>query len=153
MDQEFVASVTKHVSGQRPGNALYAQLCIIYINIYLYKVLKPCRDFLLWFLSFEHLFLFLCLTFTFESSFWCTAQDMLEWRKITKPTQWWAKLSSQVACISEDQKCWGAWDITCRHKANDDTLLIACNIETVSKAMLGKFLRDWVLHIWAFLSA
>ena len=33
----------------------------------------------------------------------------------------WAKHPSQVACISEDLKCWGAWNTTCRHKAKDIT--------------------------------
>ena len=34
------------------------------------------------------------------------------------------KQPSQVACISEDLNCWGAWDTTCRHKAKDITPLI-----------------------------
>ena len=38
---------------------------------------------------------------------------------------WRAKQPSQVACFSEDQKCWGAWDTTCGHKAKDITPSIA----------------------------
>ena len=32
---------------------------------------------------------------------------------------------SQMACFSEDLKCWEAWDTTCGHKAKDITPLIA----------------------------
>ena len=51
----------------------------------------------------------------------CTAQDILEWREITEQTDCQAKQPSQVACISEDLTCWGAWDATCWHKAEDTT--------------------------------
>ena len=37
----------------------------------------------------------------------------------------WTKQPSQVPCVSEDQKCCGAWDTTCVHKANDMTLSVA----------------------------
>ena len=76
---------------------------------------------------------------------------------------WRAKQPSQVACFSEDLKCWGAWDTTCGYKAKDLTKSIAriawkeealddlplnrwervivneTNIGTVSKATLGNF--------------
>ena len=89
-----------------------------------------------------------------------------------------AKQPSQMACILEDLKCWGAWDTTCWHKAKDITQPITCwrgvksgnaqqsslegpekaavhdvNTGIVSKATLGTFLRDWVEHRWAFPSA
>jgi len=43
----------------------------------------------------------------------CTAQGMLESRKMTKQTDWLAKQLSQAACVLEDLKCkcWGASDI------------------------------------------
>ena len=92
---------------------------------------------------------------------------------------WLAKQPSQVACFSEDLKCWEAWDTTCGHKAKDITPSIAwrreawkeealddfplkgreraivsqANIGTVSKAILGKPQRDGVERIWAFPSA
>ena len=39
------------------------------------------------------------------------ALDMPEWRETTQQTDWRAKQPSQVACFSEDLKCWEAWDI------------------------------------------
>ena len=55
----------------------------------------------------------------------CPALDMPEWREMTKQTVWQAKQPLQVACISEDIMCWGAWDTTCGHKAKDSTPLNA----------------------------
>ena len=40
---------------------------------------------------------------------------MPEWREMTEQTDWWAKQPPQVACFSEDLKCWEAWDTTCWH--------------------------------------
>ena len=54
----------------------------------------------------------------------CTALDMPEWREITDHKDWRAKQPSQV-WLEEDLKCWGAWDTTCRHKAEDIIPLIA----------------------------
>ena len=92
----------------------------------------------------------------------CTALDMPEWREITDHKDWRAKQPSQV-WLEEDLKCWGAWDTTCRHKAEDIIPLIAwcekrkhqsslkwqegaivtqMNIGTVSKTTLGKLPRD-----------
>ena len=65
-----------------------------------------------------------CLTYIFKNSCGCTALDMPEWREMTEQIDWRAKQSSQVAYISEDLKCWWAWDTTCRHKANGNTPLI-----------------------------
>ena len=61
------------------------------------------------------------LTSTFKNSCGCTALDMPEWRETTEQTDWQAKQPSQVACFSENLKCWEAWDTTCRHKAKDIT--------------------------------
>ena len=47
-------------------------------------------------------------TSIFENSCWCTALDMLVWMEITEQKDWQVKQSSQVACFSEDLKCWGA---------------------------------------------
>ena len=58
---------------------------------------------------------------TIENSCGCTALDMLDWREMTKRIDWLGKQPSQVACISEDLKCWAALDTTCRHKAKDIT--------------------------------
>ena len=46
-------------------------------------------------------------------------KKVLAWRKMTKQAERQAKQPSQMACISGDLKCWGAWDTTCKHKAKD----------------------------------
>ena len=38
-------------------------------------------------------------------------------REMTEKNDWRAKQPPRKVCISEDLKCWGAWDITCWHKA------------------------------------
>ena len=50
-----------------------------------------------------------------------TALDMLRWREMTEQTGWRTKQPLQLACVSEDLKCWGAWDTTCWHKAKNMT--------------------------------
>ena len=117
-------------------------------------------------------------TFTFENSCGCTALDMPEWKETTEQIDWRAKQPSQVTYISENLKCWEAWDTTCGHKAKDITPSIAWrrgveresarwsslkgregaivnqkNIGTVSKATSGKRLRKGVERIWIFPSA
>ena len=73
---------------------------------------------------------------------------------------------SHLVITFEDLKCWGAWDTTCRHKVTIDRLeerragrrkqgreraiVSQTNNGTVSKAMLGKPLRDAVKRIWSF---
>ena len=90
-----------------------------------------------------------------------------------------AKQPSHMACIQEDWKCWGAWDISCGHKAKghytidrleergmergidrrsslkgwERAIVSQTNIGTVSKATLGKRLRDGMERLWAFPSA
>ena len=54
-----------------------------------------------------------------------TALDMPEWREMTEQTDWRTKQPSQVACVSEDLKCWGAWDTICGHKTKYFTPSIA----------------------------
>ena len=61
------------------------------------------------------------LTFTSESSCVYTALDMPERREMTEN----CKQPSQVACMSKDLRYWGAWDITCGHRAKDITSSIA----------------------------
>ena len=51
--------------------------------------------------------------------------DMPEWREMTEQIDWRAKQPPQVACVSKDLNCWGAWDNTCGHKAKDITPSIA----------------------------
>ena len=111
---------------------------------------------------------------------WMDCLDLLEWRKTTEQIDWLAKQPSQVACFSEDLKCWEAWDTTCGHKVNHITPSIAwrreaskeealddlqslkeqeraivnqTNIGTVSKGTLGKLLTDGLERICAFPSA
>ena len=72
-------------------------------------------------------------TSTFENSCECTALDMLEWRETTEQIDWRAKEPSQVACFSEDLKCWKAWDTTCGNKAKDITPLIAWRREALKE--------------------
>ena len=59
-----------------------------------------------------------CLILTLENSCGCTALDMPQWRDIMEQKDGQAKQPSKVAFISEDLKCFDAWDITCGHKAN-----------------------------------
>ena len=66
-----------------------------------------------------------CPTSTFKNSCGCTVLDTPEWREMTEQTDCMAKQPSQVACISEDLKCQGAWETTCGHKAKDMTQLTA----------------------------
>ena len=51
------------------------------------------------------------------------------------------KQPSQVACFSEDLKCWGAWDTTCGHKAKDITPSIAWRREALKEEALDD--RPW----------
>ena len=64
-------------------------------------------------------------TSTFENSTGCTALDMPEWREMNERIDWRVDQPSQMASFSDDLKCWGAWDTTCRHKAKDITPSIA----------------------------
>ena len=50
---------------------------------------------------------------------------MPEWREMTEQIDWREKQPSQVARVSEDLKCWGAWDTNRGHKAKDITPSIA----------------------------
>ena len=54
---------------------------------------------------------------SFENTCGCTALDMPEWREMTEQIDCRAKQPSHVACVSEDLKCWGAWDTTLRAKS------------------------------------
>ena len=58
---------------------------------------------------------------------------MPEWRKTSEQIDWRAKQPSQVACFSEDLKCWEAWDSTYRHKAKDITPLVAWRREALKE--------------------
>ena len=80
-------------------------------------------------------------TSTFKNSCGCTALDMPEWRETTEQINWWAKQPSQVACVLEDQKCWGAWDTTCRHKAKDVTPSLAWRREAWKEEALERWER------------
>ena len=82
-------------------------------------------------------------TSTFKHSCGYAALDMLEWREMTEQTDWLAKQLSQVACISEDPKCWGAWDPTCGHKAKDITSLITLRREAWKEEVLDNFPWNW----------
>ena len=114
-------------------------------------------------------------TSIFENSCRCTAFDVLQWKKLTEQIDWLAEQPSQMHCVFEDMKCWGAWDSAFRHKAKEITTSTAwrrgtergsarrsslkgrertivnkTNIGTVSKATFGKRLRDGVERIWVF---
>ena len=108
-------------------------------------------------------------TSTFENSYGCTAQDMPEWREMTEQTGWRVKQPSQVACFSEDLKCWGAWDTTSQghqtidrleekgvergstrrssFKVRERAIVNQTNSGTITKATLGKLMRDGVERI------
>ena len=47
---------------------------------------------------------------TFRNSCGCSSLDMPESKEMTEQIDQWAKQQSQVVYISEDLKCWGAWD-------------------------------------------
>ena len=108
----------------------------------------------------------------------CAALDMPEWREMIEWRDCWAKQPSQVACISEDLKCWGAWGTTSGHHTTDhleergvergsswwsslkgwawdweEATVNQMKIGTVSKATLGKLQWDRLEHVWAFSSA
>ena len=59
----------------------------------------------------------------------CTALDMPAWRETTEQME-------QVACFSEDLKCWEAWDTTCGHRAEDITPLITWRREACKEEAL-----------------
>ena len=76
------------------------------------------------------------LTSAFKNSCRCTALDMPEWREMTEQIDWRAKQPSQMACFSEDLKCWEASDATSRHKAKDITTLTACRRKVLKEEAL-----------------
>ena len=81
----------------------------------------------------------------------CAALDMPEWREMTEQIDWQAKQPSQAACFSEDLKCWGAWDTTCRLKAKDITSSIIWRREALKEEVLDDLSwKDDEEHIWAF---
>ena len=67
---------------------------------------------------------------------------------MTEQINWRAKQPSQVACFSEDLKCWGAWDTTCGHKARDITPPIAWRRETWKEEVLDDLpgVMGWSAH-------
>ena len=58
---------------------------------------------------------------------------MPESKEMTEQADWRAKQPSQVACVSEDLKCWEAWGITCGQNSKDTTLSIAWGRELAWK--------------------
>ena len=57
-------------------------------------------------------------------------------REMTEHTDRRAERPSQVVCVSEDLKCWGAWDTACGHKAKAITPLIAWRTEAWKEEVL-----------------
>ena len=53
----------------------------------------------------------------------------------------------KVACISDDLKCWGAWNTTCGHEAKDITPLIAWRREAW-KEKVFTFLKGQILELF-----
>ena len=63
---------------------------------------------------------------------------MPESREMTEQIHWQAaKQPSHMACFSEDLKCWGGWDTTCRNKAKDITSSIAWRREAWKEEAVG----------------
>ena len=58
----------------------------------------------------------------YKNSCGCTALEVP--RGTTEQTDWRVKQQPQVACVSEDLKCWGAWCTTCWHKVKDTTYTV-----------------------------
>ena len=81
------------------------------------------------------------LTSTIDNSCGCTALGMPEWRETTEQIDWRAKQPSQMACFSEDLKCWEAWDTTCGHNAKDITPLLAWRREALKEEALDDLPR------------
>ena len=83
-----------------------------------------------------------------------TALDMPEWREMTTQIVWQAKQPLQVACISQDFMCWGAWDTMCGHKAKDSTPLTAWRREVWKEEALDdlpwkdKRGPSWITNFW-----
>ena len=80
-------------------------------------------------------------TLSFENSCVCTALDMLQWREMVEQTDWRVNQLSQATCVSEDLKCWGAWDIACGHKTKDITPTVAWMREARKEEALTIFLE------------
>ena len=106
------------------------------------------------------------------------ALDMPEWSEMTEQIDWREKQPSRVACFSEDLECWEAWDTTAGTKprishqwsprgergaergsarqsslkGRERAIVSQTNIGTVSKAALGKLLRDGVERIKTILN-
>ena len=83
---------------------------------------------------------------TFENSCLCTSLGMPECREMTEQIDWQVKQSSQVACITEET-CWGAWDITCWHKAKYITPSIAWRREAWRDER-GPLSMRWTLELF-----
>ena len=119
-------------------------------------------------------------TSTFENSCVCTALDMPEWRETTEQTDWRAKQPPQFSglllgrsevlrSLRHYLRAQGQQHRTIHRleergvergsarrsslKGRERVIVSQTNIGTVSKATLGKLVRDGVERIWAFPSA
>ena len=79
-------------------------------------------------------------TSTLINSCGCTSLNMAEWREVIEHIDWREKQRAQVACVSEDLKCWWAWNTTCGHKAKDITPSTAWRREAWKEEVLGDLL-------------
>ena len=70
---------------------------------------------------------------------YCPGQAMKS-REMTEQVDWLVfnfKQPSQVACISEDLKCWGAWDTTWGHESKGPHTIDHLGTETQKKGSRG----------------
>ena len=74
----------------------------------------------------------------FQKLLYCPGHARVEWNHPADRLE--GKATIAKACFSEDQKCWGAWETTCGHKAKDITPLIAWRREAWEEEALDDLL-------------
>ena len=85
-----------------------------------------------------------CSVSTFRNCSGCAGLDIPAWREMTEQIDWQSKQPSQMVCILEDLKCWGAWDTTCGPKTNGIAWLISQRREAwTEEALKWSSLKEW----------
>ena len=63
--------------------------------------------------------------------------------EVTEQIDWWAKQPSQVACFSENLKCWEAWDISCGHKSQGHHTINCLEERGMERGSARRSLKGW----------
>ena len=74
----------------------------------------------------------------FQKLLYCPGHAGVKWNHPADRLE--GKATIAKACFSEDQKCWGAWETTCGHKAKDIKSLIAWRREAWKEEALDDLL-------------